>query len=427
VKRAILIGAGVIGSAIALELARAGFDITVVDKGAGAGQGSTSSSSAVIRFNYSTYDSVALAWESFHCWKNWQDHLGIDLPAYTRLFDVGVIMMDAPVISTTKTAALFGKVGVPFAIWSPQELAVHAPGIDTGRYWPPKPVTSEEFWEEASENIGAIFTPQGGYVDDPQLAAENLAEAAQANGAKFLFKSSVTKIIKDGNRVIGVEINGNKVLTVDVVINAAGPWSTKINELAGAGSDFTIGLRPMRQEVHQVDSPKNLLPGPIVGDIDLGIYMRSTPNGSTLVGGTEPECDPLEWVDDLEQVNMIRTQERFEAQVTRAARRLPALQMPNTPLGVVGVYDVSSDWTPIYDRTDVDGFYVAIGTSGNQFKNAPVVGQLMAHLITEIESGKDHDNDPVIFNGVRTGNLINLGAFSRKRPFNSESTNSVMG
>jgi sarcosine oxidase, subunit beta len=427
VKRAVLIGAGVIGSAIALELARAGFDVIVVDKGAGAGQGSTSSSSAVIRFNYSTYDSVALAWESFHCWKNWRDHLGIDLSAYTRLFDVGVIMIDAPVISSPKTAALFGQVGVPFAIWSPQELAVHAPGIDTGKYWPPKVVTSEEFWEESIDSVGAIFTPQGGYIDDPQLAAENLAAAAKYFGAEFRFKSMVTKIIKTGNRITGIELDSSEIVEADVIVNAAGPWSTKINELAGVGSDFTIGLRPMRQEVHQVDSPKNLLPGPIVGDIDLGIYMRSTPNGSTLVGGTEPECDPLEWVDDLEQVNMIRTQERFEAQVTRAARRLPALQMPNIPLGVVGVYDVSADWTPIYDRTDVDGFYVAIGTSGNQFKNAPVVGQLMAQLISEVESGKDHDSDPVIFNGVRTGNQINLGAFSRKRPFNSESTNSVMG
>ncbi|CAB4594970.1 MAG: FAD-dependent oxidoreductase [Actinobacteria bacterium] len=423
----VVIGSGVIGSSIALELSRAGHDVIVVDKSAGAGQGSTSSSSAVIRFNYSTYDSIALAWESYHCWQNWQEHLSIELTAYTRLFDVGVIMMDAPVISTTKTTALFDQVGVPYEVWSAEELAAKAPGLDTGKYWPPKAVTSDEFWEEASERIGAIFTPQGGYVDDPQLAAENLAASAKHFGAEFRFKTSVTKIIKEGNRITGIEVNGEEKISADVIVNAAGPWSTQVNQLAGAGSDFTIELRPMRQEVHQVDSPSHLLPGPIVGDIDLGIYMRSTPNGSTLVGGTEPECDPLEWVDDPDQVNMIRTQERFEAQVTRAARRLPALQIPNTPSGVVGVYDVAADWTPIYDKTDVDGFYVAIGTSGNQFKNAPVVGELMAQLISEVENGKDHDADPVIFHGARTGNQINLGAFSRKRPFNSESTNSVMG
>jgi glycine/D-amino acid oxidase-like deaminating enzyme len=336
-------------------------------------------------------------------------------------------MIDAPVISTPKTTALFDQVGVPYEVWSADELAGRATGLDTGKYWPPKAVTSNEFWEEATEKVGAIFTPQGGYVDDPQLAAENLAAAAKHHGADFRFKTLVSKIIKEGNRVTGIEVNGEETISADVIVNAAGPWSTQVNQLAGAGSDFTIDLRPIRQEVHQVDSPLNLLPGPIVGDIDLGIYMRSTPNGSTLVGGTEPECDPLEWVDDPDQVNMLRTQERFEAQVTRAARRLPALHIPNTPSGVVGVYDVTTDWTPIYDRTDVDGFYVAIGTSGNQFKNAPVVGQLMAQLIAEVENGKNHDAEPVVFHGVRTRNQINLGAFSRKRPFNSESTNSVMG
>ena len=424
---AVVIGAGVIGSAIALELARSGSEVIVIDKAAGAGQGSTSSSSAVIRFNYSTFDSVALAWESFHYWKNWRDHVGIDLPAYSLLFDVGVVMLDAPVISRERTAALFESAGVPFEFADEALLQQLVPGMDTGRYWPPKQITDDLFWEEAKSSIGAIYTPNGGYIDDPQLAAENLTEAARSFGAKFKFKSLVTKIIKNENRITGVEINGTEILNTDVVINAAGPWSSRINELAEAGSDFTISLGAMRQEVHQVESPKGLLPGPIVGDLDLGIYMRSTPHGAILIGGTEPECDPLEWVEDPDQVNMIRTKERFEAQVTRAARRLPNLQIPHSPSGIVGVYDVSSDWTPIYDRTDVDGFYVAIGTSGNQFKNAPMVGVLMQALIAEVESGRDHDRDPVVFHGKYTGNPINLGAFSRKRQINSDSSGTVMG
>ena len=39
--------------------------------------------------------------------------------------------------------------------------------------------------------------------------------------------------------------------------------------------------------------------------------------------------------------------------------------MPSEKRGVVDLYDVSDDWIPIYDRTDLDGFYVAIGSSGN--------------------------------------------------------------
>ena len=76
---------------------------------------------------------------------------------------------------------------------------------------------------------------------------------------------------------------------------------------------------------------------------------------------------------------------------------MPGLTVPHRPTGIVGVYDASTDWTPIYDRTALPGYYVAMGTSGNQFKNAPVVGQLMAGLIAAVECGHDHDRDPLVW------------------------------
>ena len=56
---AVVVGAGVMGTAIALELARGGRSVVVVDKASGPGFGSTSASSAIIRFTYSTPDGVA--------------------------------------------------------------------------------------------------------------------------------------------------------------------------------------------------------------------------------------------------------------------------------------------------------------------------------------------------------------------------------
>ena len=82
---------------------------------------------------------------------------------------------------------------------------------------------------------------------------------------------------------------------------------------------------------------------------------------------------------------------------------------------VVDLYDVSDDWVPIYDCTDLDGFYVAIGTSGNQYKNGPVAGHVMAELITAVEGGLDHDNDPLVVEGRYTGMPIEIGFFSRNR------------
>ena len=425
--RAIVIGAGVIGASVALELARNGFEVICLDKAQGPGQGSTSASSAVVRFNYSTFDSVALAWESFHYWKNWQEHLGKKQDQYSKLMDVGVVMLDAPVISRAKTTQLFDVVGLPYEVWDSSELARRVSGIDVGKYWPPKKLEDEAFWKEAPSTLGAIYTPHGGYIDDPLLAAQNLAQAAALLGVTFAFKSEVTSILREGKKIVGVEINGLEKIFADVVINVGGPWSGRINELAGIGQDFTISVRPMRQEVHQIEKPTHLLAGPIVGDLDLGIYMRSTPHGATLIGGTEPECDELEWVDEVDSVNLNRTSSRFEAQVTRAARRFPALTITNTPSGIAGVYDVASDWTPIYDRTELDGFFVAIGTSGNQFKNAPMVGKLMSTLIEGVMSGQDHDRDPIKVPCAYTAHEINLGAFSRKRLFNSDNSGTVMG
>ena len=57
-----------------------------------------------------------------------------------------------------------------------------------------------------------------------------------------------------------------------------------------------------------------------------------------------------------------------------AGPRIPTLRIPHRPVGIVGIYDVADDWIPVYDRTDLDGFYVALGTSGNQFKNAAIAG-----------------------------------------------------
>ena len=425
--KAIVIGAGVIGCSIAFEMAAKGYEVISIDKAQGPGQGSTSASSAVVRFNYSTFDAVALAWESFHCWKNWPEHLGKKQERYSQMIDVGVVMLDAPVISGEKTSQLFDAVGIPYEVWNSTDLLKNVSGIDVGKYWPPKTLADDAFWEEASESLGAIYTPNGGYIDDPLLATENLAQAAISAGVTFRFKTKVTAILQERNKVIGIEVDGAEKIFADVVINAGGPWSNSINKLAGVGQDFTISVRPMRQEVHQITTPMNLLPGPIIGDLDLGTYMRSSPTGSTLIGGTEPECDRLDWVDDVEAVNLNRTKELFEAQVTRAARRFPALKIPNTASGIAGIYDVAADWTPIYDRTELDGFFVAIGTSGNQFKNAPMVGKLMTELIDAVRAGHDHDVEPVKIRAECTGNEISLGAFSRKRAFNAENTGTVMG
>lgn len=203
-------------------------------------------------------------------------------------------------------------------------------------------------------------------------------------------------------------------------MNAAGPWSSKLNELAGVGEGWTVTPKPMRQEVHHVPAPPGFNGdgiGPCIADLDLGVYVRGTLGDCLLVGGTEPECDPFEWIADPDTSNPNPTQAVFEAQVTRAARRMPNLRVPGRAVGIAGVYDVTDDRTPIYDGTEREGYFVAIGTSGNQFKNAPIVGRIMTAVI---------DGEKSIV-GEHTSLEIGLDGFARDRARNVDSTGTVVG
>ncbi|MFJ3310943.1 NAD(P)/FAD-dependent oxidoreductase [Streptomyces sp. NPDC086549] len=439
---AVVVGAGVIGAAVALELARTGRRVVVVDKSGGVGHGSTSASSAIIRFNYSTWDGVATAWESQHCWARWAQHLGTArgsaLAAFRR---TGAVLLDAPDSGTSEVITLFERAGVPYECWDAATLRSRIPGIDPGRYGPPKPLRDEAFFSGPEGELGALFTPDAGFVDDPQLAAQNLADAAAGNGARFLFHRKVVGVLRHDDRVSGIRLADGSAITTPVVINAAGPWSGAFNRLADVGAEFTVGVRPLRQEVHQVAAPAGQaeraascrdsaesVPGPVVADVDLGTYLRPAGAGHLLIGSTLPACDHMDWLDDPDTCNPHPTPARFDTQVTRAARRFPPLRIPNRPTGIAGVYDVADDWSPIYDRTDLPGFYVAMGTSGNQFKNAPLVGRFLATLVDRIEAGHDHDRDPLRYTGEHTGVVIDLGAFSRRRQVpEGAASRSVMG
>jgi sarcosine oxidase subunit beta len=111
----------------------------------------------------------------------------------------------------------------------------------------------------------------------------------------------------------------------------------------------------------------------------------------------------------------------------RVAQRFPGLPIPSRVRGVVDLYDVSDDWIPIYDKSDLPGFYMAVGTSGNQFKNAPVVGEMMAALIEACEAGLEHDSDPLTFHLKHIDRSVSLGFYSRRREIDTRSSFSVLG
>ena len=83
---AIIIGTGVIGAAIAFEMAKAGWKTLSLDRNAQAGHGSTSGSCAIVRMHYSTFDGTAFAWEGYHYWRDWAAYLGLPAEGHRSFF-----------------------------------------------------------------------------------------------------------------------------------------------------------------------------------------------------------------------------------------------------------------------------------------------------------------------------------------------------
>lgn len=427
----LIIGAGIVGCSVAHELSGRGREVLVLDKDFGAGSGSTSSSSSIIRFNYSTAEGVMAAWESKFYWENWADFVSVGArDSLARYHKVGVLLLDAVGDYQATGAGYLDRVGVPYEYLGSGNLPQRFAGLDFRRFGPPRALADERFWDDGHGLLSGYFTPDGGFVDDPQLAARNLATAARLQGAEFRFGHEVVEINRRAGVATGATLRDGTTITAKAVVNAAGPASGAINRLAGVLPEFaTLATRPLRQEVHSLSETAQFsldLLSPVVLDPDLGIYFRPHLGAKIVVGGLEPECDPLIWIDDPESVDRNPSSEAWMAQTYRLGRRIPALRIPNRPVGLADLYDVTPDWLPIFDKTSLDGYFVAIGTSGNQFKNAPVIGLFLNALIEAWEAGRDHDKDPVSVRLERSGNILDLAHYSRLR-LPAATRNNVLG
>lgn len=427
----IIIGAGIIGAAIALEMSRDGQDVLVLDKLPAAGYGSTSNSCAIIRTYYSTLDGTALAYDGYHYWRDWAQYLDCaDEAGHAGFVECGTLTMKIDQNNGLKSAmAMADELGLPYDELDEHALAKRLPSANLGTFYPAKRPEDSEFGQTGGSNIqGAVFWPHSGYITDPQLATHNLQRAAEANGAKFSFNATVAEILQEQGKVTGVKTADGQIVSASVVVNVAGPHSAIINQMAGVAEGMNIKTRALRHEVPHVPAPEGFKGSdnaPVTSDSDIQTYSRPASGDQILIGSEDPECDEQVYVDPDNYDQNISEQGRIQAM--RLAQRFTGLGIPNRVGGVVDLYDVSDDWIPIYDKTDLGGFYVAIGTSGNQFKNAPVVGRMMSALINACEAGQDHDKDPVSYHLEYLKRDINLGFYSRNREINRDSSFSVLG
>ncbi|MBI4866236.1 MAG: FAD-binding oxidoreductase [Candidatus Wallbacteria bacterium] len=404
----VVVGAGVVGCSIALALARRGYLPLVVDRAEDCGQGSTKLSTAVIRQRFLHAPAVALALEGLRVWQQWPEFLGVEDPRGMALFrEVGVLwLLGGPAPRLPALAHMMETVGAKAELLDAGRLAGRFPQL----HIPEEPST-----------LNGLYEPEGGYVDDPALATHNLRVAAEAAGARFLFGTRVTEVTSRfsaatgvARQVTGVVTSSGSAISAPVVVNAGGPHSGQINLMAR--SPLALATAPVRQQLLEgpapglMHAPTHL---PVLADLPGGWYCKPDAHRFR-VGSLDPR-DELDFQADPDRVDPVVSAAFRKDKLSGAAARLPGAKL-RSPRPMVGVYDVTvADWHPILDRTDLDGYFVAVGTSGAWFKGAPVIGHLMAELVEAVRDGFDHDRTPLLVRLPYTRNLLDLGFFSRRR------------
>lgn len=429
---AIIIGTGVIGAAVAFELAKKGWKTLSLDRNSQVGHGSTAGSCAIVRMHYSTFDGTAFAWEGYHYWRDWAEYLGLpDSAELAQFRQTGCLVMKTGANGHLEKHIQFSReLNCPFEELSADDVKRRLPIYSMKSFAPARRMDDPEFGQPNGNRMGgAVLWPLAGYVTDPALSAQNLMDAARLHGARVRTGAEVVEILQSGGRTTGVKLADGDEISSPVVINVAGPGSSTVNAMAGVIDDMTIRTRPLRQEVVHLPSPEGFdfeSDGLIVSDSDIACYARPEHGNHILVGSEDPECDPHQWCDD-DQTYDRDFSDQWTTQAMRYAQRVPSLGIPSRTRGVVDLYDASTDWIPIYDKSALPGFYMACGTSGNQYKNAPIAGKLMAALVEYCEGGGDHDSNPMQFDLPFLGRQIDAGFYSRRRKINEESSFSVLG
>jgi sarcosine oxidase subunit beta len=363
---AVVVGAGIVGLSSASQLARQGADVTVYEKGA-IGRGSTPRSAGGVRTQFSTPVNVALSLASLPVWESFEDRFGVDV-GFRQHGYLFLARTDETAAEFREQVRMQQELGVDSEYLTADELPAHCEGV-----------REESF-------VAGTYCPRDGWAD-PHLALQGYADAAREAGATVHTHTPVTDVHRDGERVVGVQADGERV-PAGVVVNAAGPWAHRVDAMAGVD----LPVAPRRRQVAVVD-PSDPIPqdAPLTIDLDTGAYFRPERDGQAIVGGHFAVADPTADPDRYRESHDVD----WAATAIERAADAATYFGPDTRLvrGWAGLYAVTPDHHPIVDEV-VPGYVTATGFSGHGFQHAPATGELVADLALDGETDLV-DRDPL--------------------------------
>ncbi|KJS81429.1 MAG: FAD-dependent oxidoreductase [Peptococcaceae bacterium BICA1-8] len=346
----VIIGGGVIGCALAYQLARRGVkDIVVLEKEY-LTSGATGRCGAGVRQQWATETNCLLAKESVRMFENMNEELGYSKDIEFK--QKGYLLLaytDDQWNQFKKNVKLQKSLGIPVEMVKPQKAKEIVPHLNIEGL------------------IGATYCGTDGHAN-PFHVTYAYAEAARKLGVK----------IETYTEVIGFEVEKGKIKKVKtnrgdiyapIVVNCAGPHSGEIAKMAGE----EIPIYPERHQA-LVTEPVESIQDPMVISFHHHIYCQQVPHGSFVMGMGDPN-EPTSF-------NQKSSWQFLEEMAQKVVSILPPLKDIRVVRQWAGLYDMSPDANPVIDElASVKGFYTVAGFSGHGFMVAPITGVMVAQLI----------------------------------------------
>jgi glycine oxidase len=359
----VIIGGGIMGCAIAYRLAARALAVTVIEKAIPGAEASSAAAGMLapqmeadgagpllelgLR-SRALYPAVAA---------ELRDATGIDI-GYLKC---GVIMV---ALSDDHERALAARRtwqlarGLRVETLSAAALAELEPAVDSGGPGGPG-------------GRGGLRFPDEAQVHPPSLARA-YSQAAARGGVDFVQGRVVRRVLVAGDRVTGVELDGD-TLAAGAVVVAAGSWSGLVD-----GAGLTAGMvRPARGQLVAIETRppvfRHILSVPHRG------YLVPRTDGTVVAGST------VEMVGFRKEVTVGGL-----ADILDLARRVvPALADAPVTASWSNFRPHTADLLPILGGTAVRGLYVSTGHYRNGILLGPITADAMASLVATGNAGVD--------------------------------------